>query len=243
MTKYAFLLSLCILHSQHDAFKRLHKSLAQRWAPPLSWDEIALNRAIHKTSQVKVWCSTNQRLIIETKRYALQSRKKHRGSDCSQVPSSHLLATSPGVAYQSDTICRCGEPPCWQAEEGSEAGGSIVAPLIILPDSATPSQASRTQTWNIHNSFIPHTQRSLQEVLWEKQLDCQGLFPSTINSILRSHRNYYLHVFIFIVHFQKKLVSLGPTLFRTLRTLQKARTSNSSFWQGSATGVYLYVGG
>lgn len=41
--------------------------------------------------------------------------------------------------------------------------------------------------------------------------------------------NYYLYIFIFIVHFQKKLVNLGTTLLRTLRTLQKARRSNSSF--------------
>lgn len=155
------------------------------------------------------------------------------------APPCHLLWGRLPVGYN----LQMWRAPMLAGWRGVGSGGSIVAPLIILPDSATPSQASRTQTWNIHNSFIPHTQRSLQEVLWEKQLDCQGQFPSTINSILRSHRNYYLHVFIFIVHFQKKLVSLGPTLFRTLRTLQKARASNSSFWQGSATGAYLYVGG
>lgn len=157
MTKYAFLLSLCILHSQHDAFKRLHKSLAQRWAPPLSWDEIALNRAIHKTSQVKVWCSTNQRLIIETKRQALQSRKKHQGSDCSQVPSSHLLATSSGVAYQSDTICRCGEPPCWQAEEGSEAGEALWPLSLFFQTALHPArhQGHKHETFTTHSSPTP----------------------------------------------------------------------------------------
>lgn len=122
----------------------------------------------------------------------------------------------------------------WECQGGS----SIVAPLIILPDSIRPSQASRTQTWNIHNSFIPHAQRSLQKILREKQLDCQGQFASSTNSILRSHRNCYLRIFIFNVHFQIKLVSLGPAWLRTLRTLQKARTIISSFWQGSATEVY-----
>lgn len=32
---------------------------------------------------------------------------------------------------------------------------------------------------------------------------------------------------------QKRLVSLGPALLRIPVTLQKARTSNSTFWQGS----------
>lgn len=55
-------------------------------------------------------------------------KEKHLGSDCSQVPSLHLLAIYPGVVYQWDTICRCGRPLRWQAEEGFGVGRKHCGP-------------------------------------------------------------------------------------------------------------------
>lgn len=78
-------------------------------------------------------------------------------------------------------------PPAGRLKRGQDPGWRTAAPLITLPDSITPSQASRPQTSKMHNSFTVHTQKSLQEFLWEKQLDCQGQFAPKINSVLRSH--------------------------------------------------------
>lgn len=134
-------------------------------------------------------------------------------------------------------------PPAGRLKRGQDLGRRTVAPLITLPDSITPSQTSRPQTSKIHNLFTAHTQKSLQ-VLWEKQLDCQGQFAPTKNSGLRSHvSTTYTSLFSLFIS-KKKLVNLGTTLLRTLRTLQKARRSNSSSWQGSLNYWSLsYAGG
>lgn len=129
----------------------------------------------------------NRQTLI-TKWWASQSRKNSPGSACRQVPSLNLFAICPGVVYQSDTTCRCGESPAGRLKRGQDLSRRTAAPLITLPDSITPSQGSRPQTSKIHNFFTAHTQNSLQKFfLWEKQLDSQGQFAPRINSVLRSH--------------------------------------------------------
>lgn len=132
------------------------------------------------------YAAQNRQTLI-TKWWASQSRKNRPGSACRQVPSLNLFAIYPGVVYQSDTTCRCGKSPAGRLKRGQDLSRRTVALLITLPDSITPSQASRPQTSKIHNFFTVRTQNSLQKFLWEKQLDCQGQFAPRINCVLRSH--------------------------------------------------------
>lgn len=144
----------------------------------------------------------------------------------------NLFAFYPGVVYQSDTTCRCGESPRWQAKEESGSGQKNCSP------SHYSSRQHYTQpdikATNIKDSQLVHCPHPEKPAgFMRKAAGLSRTVCSYKKLCFKVSCNYYLYIFILIVHFQKKLVNLGTTLLRTLRTLQKARRSNSPSWQGS----------
>ncbi|EOA99163.1 hypothetical protein Anapl_17090 [Anas platyrhynchos] len=103
---------------------------------------------------------------------------------------SHCLCTSSGV-HQAASRCKTRDKQsslstaCYLRPKSQEHSKRLRTYTLQTEDSITPRQPSRTQTCNVHNSFSSPTLRTQQKVLREKQLDCQGQFASTINSILR----------------------------------------------------------
>lgn len=192
--------------------------------------KIALNTVVRKITHTNVLGSTKQ-TDFKNKVIGITTKEKSPRKCLQSGPFLEPLC--PGVVYQLDTACRCGECPCWQAKEGSGSG---------LKNCSLSHHSSRhhytqpgTKATNIKDSQLvhcPHPEKPA-EVFMRKAAGLPRTVCSYNKLCFKVSSNYYLYVFVFIAHFQKKAGQ-----FRNNFSLDLKNTTKSSFWQHSTTEVY-----